>query len=381
VAASHEDPPPAREAEALSPAGRLLSRGEVAYGAGNLLLARRHWIDCSRLAAPESVKAQARLLDMNRAHVYPAWKNVRRGELILVASPGSPAARQPDAFLEARQRVIEAIARRLGVVIGEPITFYVYASSREGEQLLGRPLAFAVPERSEVHIRHDQEPGHEEAHLIAWLWNRKGSGVPFLEEGLAVALSTHPGSPHAAAAEDLARGALPALADLVERFRQFDNGYPLAGSFVADLMERSGVEVIRRLYAGEGSSFLARLQRETGQTIEDLQAAWETSLASLGTASREPVLEALSLLAFDRVAEAIALLEKNAVEHPDNPVIEYALACARRAAGDARGSAVAYRRLLARELPYHFAWMRQRAVQALEEMGLPQVSPAAPGAR
>ena len=139
---------------------------------------------------------------------------------------------------------------------------------------------------------------------------------------------------------------------------------------MADLLERHGVDTVRALYVGDELPFIERLEETTASSLPLLQAAWETAVASAsrGAASREPIIEALSLLRLNRVDEAVAMLERRREEHPDNPVVEYALAHARRENGDTAGSAASYRRLLDFALPYHLAWMQERARQALQEL-------------
>jgi hypothetical protein len=274
-------------------------------------------------------------------------------------------------FLEKREAVYQNILQRLEVPPLGLMTIYAYNSSRQGQKMLGRPLSFALPARREIHIRWDQEPGHEEAHLVAWSWNERGSGQPFLEEGLAVALSSHPGSPRATASDLLARGVLPDLADLIRRFDHYRNGYVLAGSFVGLLLEDGGAAMVQRLYTGGPDNLAGRLEEVTGQSLAQLQAWWETTLAAVEPVTREPIVEALSLLRVGRVEDAIDLLERQRREIPDSPVLEFALAQARRQHGDSQGSVESYRRVLAMSLPYHLAWMKQRAGEALQEMGYP----------
>ncbi len=199
-------------------------------------------------AAAEAARQD--LLQLNRQTVYQRWQQTTSAHFRLLTPPGSPLAGLEQDFLHGREAAYERITGALDVRPELPITIYAYDSSRQGEKLLGRPLAFALPAASEIHLRWDQQPGHELAHVLAWSWNRSGSGEPFLEEGLAVALSSHPGSPQAAAGELLARGVLPELADLIPRFHQHRNGYVAAGSFVELLLERDGVALVKALYTG-----------------------------------------------------------------------------------------------------------------------------------
>ncbi len=319
--------------------------------------------------------ARHQLLEENRALVYPGWVRAESPHFILLTPADSPVAADPDTFLARREAAYQRIVTALQVEPDGPIRIYAYRSGRQGEKLLGRPLAFALPAENEIHVRWDQEPGHEEAHVVAWNWNRSGSGEPFLEEGLAVALSSHPGSPQASAADLLAQGVLPELGDLMANFPRYRNGYVLAGSFVALLMERNNPALLRRLYTGGPRDLGERLEEATGQTLAQLQTWWETSLAAREPVTREPILEALALLRLGEARAAISVLEQQRLAVPAHPVLEYALAQALRQDGDNAGSARAFHRLLDMPLPYNLAWMKQRAREALREMGYPEKAP------
>jgi hypothetical protein len=331
-----------------------------------------------RQAASETaagLMARRQLLEENRARVYPGWVRAESLHFILLTPPGSPVAADPETFLDRRETAYQRIVAALKVEPDGPIRIYAYRSGRQGEKLLGRPLAFALPAENEIHVRWDQEPGHEEAHIVAWHWNRSGSGEPFLEEGLAVALSSHPGSPQATAADLLALGVLPDLGDLMTHFSRHRNGYVLAGSFVALLLERNEEDLLRRLYTGGPQALAERLEDATGQTLSQLQTWWETSLAAREPVTREPILTALALLRTGKAKAAISVLNQQRLAGPVHPVLEFALAQALRQDGDATGSALAFRRLLAIPLPYHLAWMKQRAREALSEMGYAEKVP------
>ena len=320
-------------------------------------------------------QARRQLLEENRAKIYPGWARTESAHFILLTPPDSPVAMDADSFLARREAAYQHIVATLQVEPDEPIRVYAYSSSRQGEKLLGRPLAFALPADNEIHVRWDQEPGHEEAHVVAWHWNRAGSGDPFLEEGLAVALSSHPGSPQATAADLLAQGVLPDLRDLIADFGRYRNGYVLAGSFVALLLAHDDEALVRDLYTGGPGRLAERLEAATGQTLAQIQTWWETSLAAREPVTREPILEALSLLRLGEVKAAISVLDQQRRTLPANPVLEFALAQALRQDDDAAGSAMAFRRLLAMPLPYNLAWMKQRAREALGEMGYAEQMP------
>ena len=343
----------------------------IAAASGCVSPARQDLLLQAAEPSTAGLAALEEVLEENRSAIYPSWLREESPNFVLFTPADSPVAGDLQGFLEKREVVYRRILERLEAPPLGLMTIYAYNSSRQGQKLLGRPLSFALPARREIHIRWDQEPGHEEAHLVAWSWNQRGSGQPFLEEGLAVALSSHPGSPRATASDLLARGVLPDLSDLISRFDHYRNGYVLAGSFVDLLLADGGSAMVRRLYTGGPDNLAGRLEEVTGQSLAQLQAWWETTLAAVEPVTREPIVEALSLLRVGRVQDAIDLLERQRRDIPDSPVLEFALAQARRQHGDMQGSVESYRRVLSMSLPYHLAWMKQRAAEALLEMGSP----------
>ena len=352
---------------------RHIERGGRELAAGRHRVARKQWLKALAAGAEVARAAQERLRALSDAREFPRWRRAESEHFVLYAPRHTPPGRAPGRFLARREIVYRQIVDQLGIETGGPITIYAYHSDHQARRLIGRTLGFAEPARREIHIRHDQEAGHEEAHVIAWSWNGAGSGVPFLEEGLAVAMSSHPGSPHASAAETLAQDRLPSLADLIARFRVYRNGYVLAGSFVSDILERHGIDVIRELYlGGEEGDFLERLEAATGEPAATLQSRWETVLAAQGSANREDLLQAISLLRMGRLDAAIELLEAQRREQPDSAVVDFALAQAHRDQGDLQASAAAFRRVLRKPLPHRLAWIQQRAREALAELdGVP----------
>ena len=350
--------------------GRLfLERGARSLTRGRKRTARRQWHKALEAGGEIAIEARNRLRSMSDAHEFTRWRRATSPHFVLHAPRRSVPGQAPEAFLAERERVYRQIVDTLGTEPDGPIAIYVYRSDRQALRLLGRSLGFADPARREIHIRQDQAPGHEETHVIAWCWNHRGSGVDFLEEGLAVSMSAHPGSPHATAAEALARSQLPSLHDLVTRFRAYRSGYALAGSFVTELLERHGVEMIHQMYVGgDDGDFLGRLEKGTGEALETLQSRWETLLAAQGAANREDLLQALALMRMGRLDEAIELLESQRREQPDSTVLDFALAQARRDHGDLEASAAAYRRVLEKPLPHRLAWMQESARRALSEL-------------
>ncbi|MFQ5719934.1 MAG: hypothetical protein ACE5IK_10345 [Acidobacteriota bacterium] len=347
---------------------RRLERGDRAAADGRHRVARARWLRALATGDDIARQARARLRTLTDQHEYPHWRHAQSQHFRLVAARRSPPGRDPVPFLSRREEVYRDITRTLGTEPSGPITVFVYVSNRQARRLIGRDLGFADPARREIHIRYDQEPGHEEAHVIAWTWNRSGSNVPFVEEGLAVSLSSHPGSPHASAADALAQGRLPSLPDLITRFRSYRDGYILAGSFVRDLIDRHGIEVVRRLYSGgDVEDVLERLEEVTGESIATLQRHWETVLAAQSQTNREDLLAALALLRAGHGEDAIAMLEAQSAAHPDSAVIDFALGQAQRELGDLAASDRAFRRVLDKPLPHRLAWMRQRAQDALVE--------------
>jgi hypothetical protein len=113
--------------------------------------------------------------------------------------------------------------------------------------------------------------------------------TPFIRDGLAVyAGGTWAGMPvRMAGADLLRRKALPGLDLLVDSvaFVRLDEriSQPAAGSFMAFIVEESGVDVVRDLYsdsAGRSGGTEARLEATLGDSLGAIEERWLAYLRS-----------------------------------------------------------------------------------------------------
>lgn len=122
---------------------------------------------------------------------------------------------------------------------------------------------------------------HEVVHLLA---SQIGDPGPFFREGLAVALGDEgkwQGKSVDRLAKDYARGLT--LRALVLGFAAMDaqRAYPLAGSFVAHLIKRHGVQKVKELFASAPrlrGDETVKFASVFGQSLEEAEVDWRRSL-------------------------------------------------------------------------------------------------------
>jgi hypothetical protein len=132
---------------------------------------------------------------------------------------------------------------------------------------------------------------HELVHAVA---GRIGQPPVFFAEGLAVALAGA-GRWHGRDLDAAARQALavsPTLEPFLTRFTEQDpdTAYAVAGSLVAYLLDRFGIEPMVAFLGGCGSSpegYEHAFRRAYGRTVAGATLDWQRALVDQGTTSRE----------------------------------------------------------------------------------------------
>ncbi len=207
---------------------------------------------------------------------YSDWPTFEAEGIVLRCAKDHPHAAQMKAYANQLKQVKAEICRRLELAFPEEITVFLYKDLDEGRLLTGGALDFADPAQRRVHQRWESFIGHEMVHVIAHT-KLQNAGTGLLGEGLAVWLNGQPEQAHhRRAAELLAEGKLPSVADLVQRFREQELGYPAAGSFTGFLIQAHGLEVFKQLYPLEDPS--ARLVELAGASFQDLEPLWHDHL-------------------------------------------------------------------------------------------------------
>jgi len=132
---------------------------------------------------------------------------------------------------------------------------------------------------------------HELVHAVA---GRIGRPPVFFAEGLAVAL-TSAGRWHGRDLDAVARQALaasPSLEPFLTHFTEQDpdTAYAVAGSLVAYLLDRFGIEPMVALFSGCGFSpegYERAFRRAYGRTVASATLDWQRALVDQATTSRE----------------------------------------------------------------------------------------------
>jgi hypothetical protein len=199
----------------------------------------------------------------------------------------------PDAQ-EGFHRWVEDV---LGTPFRAPITYNKYRDRAQMQALTGLATnGWADPPALTVHSIHPAD-AHEAVHVITFAIGRP---TDFWNEGIAVALNQFPGlgitepswqgrPVHLVAADFLAAGRVPSLTTILatDPFRGIEEarGYPIAGSFVWYLIERSGIDPLllqfRGASRGDSSGVVVdRFERAYGRTLTTVDQEWRSFLAS-----------------------------------------------------------------------------------------------------
>ena len=161
---------------------------------------------------------------------------------------------------------------------GWRVEYYRHASVADLERRIGF-AAYGVTDLEALRIDsvHDYHP-HELVHAVA---GRLGQPPLLFTEGLAVALSAQ-GLWRGRDMDALAREHMVAGGSLDRLLRTFaeqdpDRDYAVAGSFVAFLLDRGGIEPLVRFLAGCGRDpgrYEAALRAAYGHGLADLEFEW-----------------------------------------------------------------------------------------------------------
>ena len=166
----------------------------------------------------------------------------------------------------------------------DPIQTYLYPdNATKGEVTGDDGNGHANVQNLEVHEVYGDGVyavgAHEDTHVVAY--HRIGqANSTLMGEGLAVMVDRtwwgedldHWASTYADAGE------IPPLRELVDDFWSYDEGttYPLAGHFVAFLVDGWGIDALKRLYVAEDLD--VAFEDELGLTLDEVEAAWLASI-------------------------------------------------------------------------------------------------------
>jgi hypothetical protein len=203
------------------------------------------------------------------------WDTVQTEHFAFHTLPGAPISDADRAAVEARFTAAEsALGHRYA---GPILDFYRYPD----RELKGALTGDSGNAHFDGHAIHTLWPrdAHEIVHAIAAEIGDPHS--PLLGEGLAVALSgSWQGMPVDAWVRRYHRTSLlPGIGALVDDFDSVEErvAYPVAGSFVASLISRRGMQVFLGMYAADGR-IRERLSTTYRVPLSDLEADWVRSL-------------------------------------------------------------------------------------------------------
>ncbi len=227
--------------------------------------------------------------DLDRHVLEQLTQVVDAGPLLVHVRPGGLPPEVLAADIAANRASFEELQGKLGLKYEGRIHVFLYRddddmrATTEGDA----DIAFSTGSRS-IHQVHDFRGVHELTHVFALQFpgNADGAGPDlFLVEGLATAMAeSDQGVPvHAWAAMYQRLGRLPELpalrADLMGAAPRGVHPYHVAASFVLYLVERFGIEAVKRWYENSTEAGL-----ELGVTFPRLDRDWRRFLADLSVA-------------------------------------------------------------------------------------------------
>jgi len=229
----------------------------------------------------------------------PALKGVERTEHFTIRYRlGSRAGAAVDRIAVMAERDFERITKALDIKAEGGLELHLYDDEAEIAAVTGvkGTGGFSGGNTSHIPYDNDQTRFHEMVHIIAVRLPKTGteSRNLFFAEGLANALLefVHGVHVHAVAAYEMKRKSLPALADMTGAPDFYAwmakhpglNAYDIAGSWMRYLLDKHGVEKVKKYYTG------AAAKDVFGADEADLEKAW---LKHLTEFKLRPEVEAL----------------------------------------------------------------------------------------
>jgi len=231
----------------------LFYMGIVHWDAGEREPARAAWVECRDSEATRNVARNAKydLLFTGLDEAYRDWP-VRTGTHVRAIFSPQLAERDLDGFVAEHDRAYEEITAFYGGGPDRIVDYVVWHDVDEATAVANiRALGYALPEMTLVHCRWEQTPGHELAHVVGWAACQPVEQTRLINEGAAVLLDLSGRDKLADARRAVAEAGLDRipLDDWWRDGRRVPESifYPVAGAWVAFLVEQGGQERFREL--------------------------------------------------------------------------------------------------------------------------------------
>ncbi len=240
--------------------------------------------------------------------------------------PPDTDVREPAAFAADQEAVLTELLSWFGGGLSGKVDFFVWNDDGQARPFLGRPLAFAVPESRLVHTSPRHTRGHELTHIVVGDVLKPAFSSRFIGEGTAVVFDQSGRDLHEAATAAL-RAPMARPVSVVGLWG-LDEGedavlYPLAGAFVARLIEDGGKDrflaLLRapswqhanELYGGDLGRIVSTFDQEVG-----INPHAET-LAGLRLRARERMARDKALFSAAEMAEIESLYKRGTMKTED----------------------------------------------------------------
>lgn len=249
---------------------------------------------CNDLIAPENVEPMKEYFPDGVGPLGP-FEHRQSKQFVFYATPGTPAHKAMDDLLAEHEAALAEIVEFLGTQPPDRIVVFCYPDGLTKRYCTGhtgnglaRGNMIAMVYNKDVHL----DPYHELTHVVA---RDLGSPPAMFAEGLAVWMQkghVWSGRPVDATAGDLRKQdrlvPLTALLERTEIGARSDDGqvsYPQSASFVGFLIRTHGKDKFLQAYRAlrngesEAKSNAARMREIFGQSLDQLEQAWLTSLS------------------------------------------------------------------------------------------------------
>ncbi|MCP4571612.1 MAG: hypothetical protein GY838_04610 [bacterium] len=261
--------------------------GNCDWFAGREDAARRAWMAARDADATHNSTRQAamNLVGFGLAESFVTWTDFTTDHFAFRFS-GQLTDLDREVYARTHEEAFTTISTFFGGGGGNPIRFFVWADQEEATAAGMPPLGIAKPEYDMVHCVAAQTVGHEMTHVISHRALEPTARTGLINEGTAVHFDQTGRDQLARARRALAEARTPAGEPLpvVATAALWDDwsllpgdvSYPVAGAWVAKLIEQGGKEKFLEFYSDQT---LAHARTVYGDDLQGWLAEFDAALA------------------------------------------------------------------------------------------------------
>lgn len=218
--------------------------------------------------------------------------------------PPDSSVKHRDGYAREHEAALGELLSWFGGDLSGKVDFFVWNDDAQAQPVLGRALAFAVPDSLLVHTSPGHTRGHELTHIVVGDLLKPTASSRFIGEGTAVALDRAGRDlPAEATAAVRAAGSKPVSVIGLWGLEDGDDAviYPVGGAFVTRLIADGGKE---RFLALLRAPTLARAREIYGADLDTIVTTFDKQV---GIDPAAETLAGLRLRARDRMSKDKAI--------------------------------------------------------------------------